>query len=259
MKRIFFLLFGPVFLLALLGSCESGILPPSYRVILPELPPQWWEIPGDCRWRVEWIGPSGLKESADYGGSGPLELELLHAWANPILAWPCWPDKLPGGMFRPAGALYPLDVRGRNISLSWEAGPEALFYLELEQAWGESPEAPALRRPCYFDWFRFRDYLRQEAAPAVRADPWLVNWKNAARGAVQSGFRSSLIKAEETAAVSVIIPAAGPWAGSSPFTGPFSWTAGEVVTLDLKEGAEIFVSPGGIFMVSREGRLWSPW
>jgi hypothetical protein len=260
MKRILFLLFGPVFSLLLFFSCESSILPPSYRVILPELPPQWREILGECRWRVEWVGPSGLKESADYAGPGPLELELLHAWPNPVLAWPCWPGKnLPGGMFRPAGALYPLDIRGRDIALSWEAGPEALFYLELEQAWTESPGAPELRRPHYFDWARLRNYLREEASPALRADPWLVNWKTAARGAVQSGFRTTLVKAEAGTAGSVIVPANGPWTGASPFAGPFPWTAGEVLNMDLKAGAEIFVSPGGIFMVSHEGQLWSPW
>jgi hypothetical protein len=161
-------------------------------------------------------------------------------------------------MFRPAGALYPLDVSGRDMVLSWEAGPEALFYLALDEAWGLSETPQDLRRPQYFDWSRFRDYLRHEAPAAVLADPWLVNWKTAARNAVQSGFRITLIKAD-TEPADVIIPAAGPWIGSSPFQGPFPWTAVETVSLGLKTEVEILVSPGGSFVVSRDGQLWAPW
>jgi hypothetical protein len=238
-------------------SCGSPLLPPSYEVAVPELPSHWREVLGPCRWRVEWIGAGGERETEDYGG-GVLEAELPHAWPNPVLAWPYWPDKgIYPGLFRPAGALYPLDVQGRFLVLSWEAGPEAFFYTALDRASGSAGTDPQ-RRPQYFDWPRFRTYLRTASSELVLSDPWRVNWKSAAEAALGSGFRTTLIKPESGEEAVLSIPADGPWIGSSPFAGPFSWTKDEAVSLELKSEAEIFVSPAGIFAVSSDSRLWSP-
>jgi hypothetical protein len=251
MKRNFF---KTIWLLLLL-SCEDRILPSSYEVCFPEWPSQWLEVLGEGQWRVEWVSPSGKTETADYDGNGALVIALGHAWPGAVLAWPYWPGGgIYPGMFRPAGALYPLDAGDRRIQLSWQAGPEAFFYTVL----GAAGSPGSQRSPQYFDWPRFREYLRAEAPEPVRENPWLVNWRTAAQNTARSGFRTSLVRVEAGEPALITVPGGGPWVGVSPFTGAFPWIQGDSAELDLKDEAELFVSPGGLLFCSNKGIVWVP-
>jgi hypothetical protein len=93
---------------------------------------------------------------------------------------------------------------------------------------------------------------------ALRDDPWLVNWKDAAAKSVSSSFRTSYIKAEERIPAAVEIPCEGPWISASPFAGPETWPAG-IVEIPLGAESEAWVSAGGILMLSKDARLWAEW
>ncbi|MDR2020197.1 MAG: hypothetical protein LBQ14_05450 [Treponema sp.] len=259
----------PVFLLmagffaAGLAACNP-VLPASYRIDLPVPPPLWVELLGSPAWRLEWIndeGEPGLRELAPGRGT---EIEVPQEWASPVIAYPFWPDRgvLPG-IFRPAGAVFPYDVREDRICLSWEAGPEARFYWELAAAWTEYSEAGSspqnTRQGRYFDWPRFRELLRGPDIPeAVRRDPWLADWRSIALSAVQSGFNRQRIKEPVREDLLVTVPQRGPWIGTSPFAEPKDWEAGTSLILKVTDSVDTYLAPGGLLRVSRNIWIWLP-
>ena len=245
------------FLLAALWmSCGPSPLPESYRIKLPASPALRAELLGDCRWRLEWDDSGGRlchTEIAAANGSGGIN--ILAEWPSAILAWPYWPEKgLAAGLFYPAGAIFPFDLSGDTIILSWEAGVEAYFYRELDKARSLNTTN---RIPEFFDWKRFRTLLKGDAPEEIRSDPWLADWKSIAERTVNSGFRSSYIRAETRTETAVIIPHSGPWLGASPFITPEFWGEGEEIFLLLSPRPKIFICPGGLFNVSAQTWLWT--
>jgi hypothetical protein len=180
---------------------------------------------------------------------------------------------------RPAGAVFPYDAAGSHIRLSWEAGVEAAFYLDLAAAaeragWGGaatdgdssgetgdgvSAMPHPLRHPRYFDWPRFRDLLRGDAIPPeIRADPWCADWRSIAARTVQSGFDRRRIKPVEREPLKVTIPGEGPWIGNSPFAEIQHWEAGETVELEAADAVEFRVSPQGLLRYRKGVWIWIP-
>jgi hypothetical protein len=119
-------------------------------------------------------------------------------------------------MMKPSGAIFPWDVSGGDLRLSWEGGVEAVFWKELAEA-EKSSEATGKRLPWYLDWPRFRELLQNGDIPEdVREDPWLADWKDIGERTVQSGFDRRRIKSRTFAGV--LIPGlSGLWIQSSPF------------------------------------------
>ena len=255
-------------------SCGPSPLQEKYQVQLPPSPAFRAELLGEPLWRLEWydpagnlrqremagstnfVGGSGASGSGSAGSGGSGSISILAEWPSAVLAWPYWPDKeLAPGLFCPAGAIFPLDVSGDRIILSWEAGAEGYFYRELDKARGLNTTN---RVPEFFDWKRFRTLLRKEAPDEIRLDPWLADWKSIAERTVRSGFRSSYVRADTRTDMDIIIPHAGPWLGASPFRPAESWGAGEEISLLLTPRPEIFVCPGGMLSVSAYTWLWTP-
>ena len=245
---------GILFSLLLLAACENGPILSSYRPVLPELPGHWKEILGAPRWRLEWISEGGTWQEWE-GSSGQLPpgLSLIQEWTTPVLAWPFWParDLLPGVM-RPAGALFPWDVNGDLLTLSWEGGAAAIFWKELAAA-DRTTTAAEGRLPWYLDWPCFRELVKSGNIPeAVRQDPWLADWKSIAQRTVQSGFdRRRIVSRSFT---EITIPGlGGRWIGSSPFAPPLDAAPDGPLYLKTADTPDTWVSSGAVLKCSTTG------
>ena len=244
--------FFSVLILSTMLSCGPSPLRESYRVSFPSSA-QLTAILGECRWRLEWYDSKGtLRQTTTLDNA---VINILPEWPSAILAWPYWPEKgLAAGLFYPAGALFPFDLSGDTIILSWEAGAEAFFYRELDKL---REQNSTNRVPEFFDWKRFRTFVRENAPEEIRLDPWLADWKAIAERTVNSGFRSSYIRAETRTETAFMCPHDGPWLSFSPFRAAEFWEKDEEVYLPLSAQSEIFVSPGGMLCVSANSFLWT--
>ncbi|MDR2143358.1 MAG: hypothetical protein LBP29_03205, partial [Treponema sp.] len=205
-------LFCALFSLLALAGCANPVLPSRYSLEFPRLPVSWTEVLGTPSWKVEWYNQDGRREFAVVDGHSDTTISVFCEWPSPVTAWPFWPDRgIEAGMFRPAGALYPFDVSGDVLRISWPAGADAGFYQALEEAWAGKENANPLRRAAFFDWQRFRDFFASGAPAELREDPWLVDWKEAARKTVKSGFWTSYVKARNQTVTEIPVPHDGPW------------------------------------------------
>ncbi|MCL2602172.1 MAG: hypothetical protein FWD91_05095 [Treponema sp.] len=244
-------------LLALLASCEHAAARVSYQPVLPELPEHWRGILGEPHWRLQWIGSGGVwhqRETAP--GSALPEIALMAEWATPVLAWPFWPERgIPPGMMRPSGALFPWDVRGGDLHISWEGGVPAFFWKSFAQAErsAQPSTAAAKRLPWNFDWPRFRELLASENIPrAVRDDPWLADWAFIAARTLQSGFDRRRITSRTF--TELAIPGAdGRWIGSSPFAAPIDAQTDGTLVIGVSATADTWISSSGVLGASTSG------
>jgi hypothetical protein len=189
-----------------------------------------------------------------------ITIPVFPEWPSPVTAWPFWPDKgMEAGMFRPAGALYPFDVSGGVLRISWRGGVDAGFYRALEEAYAGKENANPRRRAGFFDWPRFRAFFVSGAPEEPREDPWLIDWKETAEKTVNSGFRTSYLKARKRTVTEVLIPHNGPWFSASPFRAAENRTEGTTEPAALPEEIELWVCPGGMLFLSAGTRLWVPW
>jgi len=241
---------------------------------LPELPCAWVSILGEPSWRVEWVAPDGKKQTADFlpaingdGALSRLEIEIPVTWTSPVTAWPYWSNlNLFPGAFKPAGALFPFDVSGDYLLLSWEAGPCTVFYWELALAYNKNAPQNTVRIPANFDWQRFRElFLSETLSEAIREDPWLVNWRSFAERTVLSGFdRRRLVP---QTAESITLPISehlrtkwqGHWYGTSPFAKPLFFKDGELPVFPVLEGLNVWVSAEGLLKVSGNSWMFTAW
>jgi hypothetical protein len=237
MKKLFIL---PVLLC--LSGCGPGLWEMPCLIELPEFPPHWKEVFGEIRWRLEWINPRGGKEVRELAEGGRMEISVMPEWPSPVLARPFVSGRVRPGLLKAAGAIFPHDVSGNSLILSWQGGVDASFYWELaaasESLAAELSAQAAKRRPQYFDWPRFRALFTEGvAAEDIRADPWLAGWKDIARKTVQSGFNSRYISAENR--TDIAVPGcSGLWTGTSPFAAP------------------IIAEDGAVFPARQEADIW---
>jgi len=245
-------------------SCGLSPLPDQFRVVFPAVPPQWVELLGEPYWHLEWYNPAGKLQSTEITKQGTAaiggytgEIAVLTQWPSAVVAWPYWPEKaLVQGMFYPAGAIYPFDVCGQSIKLSWPGGVDAYFYRELDKV---RELNQSNRMPEWFDWKRFHSLLWEEAPEDLRADPWLANWKDIAGKTVNSGFRKTLLKVEKRVIIGTILPHDGPWIWPSPFKLSESGQKGEEIPLSLGPRPEYLVCSGGVLCISRHNQAWVQW
>ena len=254
MKTIFFQFAVVLSACILLVSC--GDSSPKYAVVPPQPPKDWVLLLGEPNWRLEWLDSDGQRHLADILPGSRIEIELPPTWASPVTAWPYWPDKnLPVGLFRPCGAIFPFDVRGESLNLSWKAGPDTVFYWELAFANDQN----ALKIPANFDWPRFREFFETEALnEAVLKNPWLVDWRNVAEKTISSSFdRRRLVP---QAAEQVTIPvSAGPWHGTSPFEEPLYFAEDESPAFPVRPGVNVWISNEGILRCSSKTWVFAAW
>jgi hypothetical protein len=251
--------FCAFFSLLVLAGCANPVLRSGYVLEFPGIPESWAEVLGTPSWKVEWHNRNGNRESAVVEGDAGITIPVFSEWPGPVTAWPFWPDRgIDPGMFRPAGALYPFDVSGGVLRISWHGGADAGFYRAMEEERARKENADPRRQAAFFDWPRFRAFFASGAPAELREDPWLTDWKEAAEKTINSGFRTSYLKARKQTVMEVLIPHDGPWLSSSAFREAENWTAGSSESLALSTEAELWVCPGGLLFLSQNAKLWVP-
>ena len=240
-----------IFAVSLLFSGCEDLLQTTYVLKLPQTPDSgystgdWVSILGAPHWRLEWLDTNGQMQKADIRPGENLVVELPVTWVNPVTAWPYWPShNLIPGQFMPAGALFPFDVYEGSLVLSWESGPDVIFYRELSFAGDKNLS----RSPAYFDWNRFRGLFRDKMLDeAVLKDPWLVDWRSVAEKTVASGFDRRRLVPKPSKLIT--IPALGAsthWFGASPFAKPLIFAENENPAFPVSAGVNVWISTEGI-------------
>jgi hypothetical protein len=232
---------------------EDAIIRDSYTLILPDLPEAWLVVLGEPYWHIEWVNKEGSVQSAEiYPGANASAAEIMQEWTTPVTAWPYWPEKgLKYGIMKPAGALFPLDVSGGRVNLSWNGGIDAVFYRELAAINSEK------RLPHQFNWVRFRELFQGADLPEeILKDPWLADWKSIAVKTAASGFDHRRINVQKYSTLSLAIPADGPWISSSPFMRVSDWKLRQSVVIKITEQAVSYFCPQGILRCSSGAWMW---
>jgi hypothetical protein len=226
-----------------------------YTLELPDLPPAWEMILGSPHWQIEWLNDTGRLERATIRGKDKITVSLPPTYASAVLARPFWPDKgLIPGIFRPAGALFPFDVCGTNLGLSWQSGIDANLFWELAEfsAGTNEPERAVLRQPQNFNWPRFRLLFADPTLNAdIRGDPWLADWHSIAEKIVRSGFDKRRLVPEPRSELTVPV-GPGPWIGASPFAPPLLFEG--VPVFPVRGTADTWVSADS--MVRCNTKAW---
>jgi len=249
-------------------SCEGVFLASGsrYTLDLPNLPYTWETMLGNPHWQIEWFDGEGKKRSAMMPGGGRLEIFLPGTLANPVLALPFWPKKgIAPGVFKPAGAIFPFDVSGGRIVLSWQGGVDATLFMELARSVNSAADGglppggnASLRLPWNFNWPRFRRLFDDPALNGeVRADPWLADWSGIAARTVQSGFDRRRLVPEARNGLEIPL-GGGPWIGTSPFAAPMFFDANPVFLVRASPSAlaDTWVSAGGLLRINTQAWVW---
>jgi hypothetical protein len=250
MKTLYFkLTLVPVLILWLAGCREA--FPARYGLELPQVPETLVALLGEPLWRIEWVSSDGEMRKRDIARGERIEIDPPVTWTNAVLAWPWWPESgLIPGFFRPAGGLFPYDTGGGTLHLSWEAGPDAVFYWEMAYANGGN----AKRIPANFDWPGFRELFKADVINGkVKNDPWLADWRYIAEKTVESGFDRRRLVPESSESVNIPVPG-GPWYGTSPFADPLSFERGAIPLFPVRPGVNVWVSGEGILRCN--GKAW---
>jgi len=245
-----------VIALALQLTCCGDRFSSRFALEFPMAPEPWVSLLGEPHWRAEWLDPGGRKQTADVLPGGSLEVELPVTWTNPVTARPYWPGlNLFAGLFMPAGALFPFDVNGSRLCLSWEAGIDTVFYWELAQA----DSLDNSKTPAKFDWPRFRELFQSENLNAdIRHDPWLVDWRFVAEKTIEANFDRRRLVPQNT--ISMNIPASsGPWYGTSPFANPLSFAEQEPPSFPIRPGLNLWICREGILRVNGNSWVFMEW
>jgi hypothetical protein len=242
-------------LIAGLSSC-NGIAGRSYRLAMPELPPAWQSILGGAHWRIEWIDNEGTVQTAGTPLAAKFAVTVINDAASPVLAYPYWPDRnLDPGDVKPAGAIFPWDVRSGAIKLSWRGGVDAFLWRALSRAGNAKREAAS------FNWKRWREAWQDGSFPAEAVrDPWLCDWESIAAKTAASGFNKKRVVAADYPLLALSGEAReDTWYGVSPFDTGTSAAPDEPLFLPVRPHVSVAFSASGIIRYSAEGVLSRPW
>jgi len=244
----------------ILHGCGESLSDSRYIVQTPELPPAWEALLGSPYWRVEWLHSDGRKKAAIVQGGGEAAISLPATWVSAVSAAPFWPDRgISPGIFKSAGAIFPFDVSGKNLVLSWQGGVDANLYWEFINAVHAVPGKAgqeAVRLPWNFNWPRFRLLFDDPTLNAeIRGDPWLADWNGIAAKIVQSGFDKRRLVPEARSDLAIPV-SPGPWIGASPFATPLFFEATPV--FPVRTAADTWVSAEGILRCNTEAWILLP-
>jgi len=262
MKNIYFKL-TIILIVSVHFICCADRFPSSYILEFPETPEPWVSLLGKPHWQLEWLGANGKKQTryCPPDRHKTIEIELPVTWTNPVTAWPYWPEyNLTPGVFKPAGVLFPFDVKNDRLCLSWEAGADTVFYWELAFANRNNYS----RLPANFDWPRFRELFKTGVLnEAVCKDPWLINWRPVAERTVSGNFDRRRLVAEPAISRTIPVPA-GTWYGTSPFAMPIIFTEADIknnggAVFPVRSGINVWISEKGILRVNTGAWIFVEW
>jgi len=257
---------APAFRLAFLLACLTALtacaerFPSGYLLELPSLPESWASLLGEPCWRLEWLDPDGSRKMTHImindESAQNIRINIPITWVNAVTAWPYWPEhNIIPGLFKPAGAIFPLDVNGNRLHLTWEAGVDTVFFWELAVA----NEDNFSRLPVNFDWLRFRELFQQEIlTEAVCEDPWVVDWRSAAEKTTAGNFDRRRLVPEKTGTMAIPVPESV-WHGTSPFAKPLSFAEEEPSIFPVRQNVNAWVSEAGILRASAEAWIFIEW
>jgi hypothetical protein len=184
-------------LLSILLVCWSCAFDPEIdelRLRFPRLPDSWRETGADFRFELSYRDDSGKELRLD-AAPGETRAASIGRRAQVFVARPYVRGFIETGILKPAGAVYPEEVSGRELSLTWEGGPGA-------------ETAALLAKAGYpigsFDWRRFR-----AEALARAGDPWRLDPVSCARSVLEGGFSSSCLSPEPLVPTAVPLPGGG--------------------------------------------------
>jgi hypothetical protein len=254
--------------LCTLLTCSGPRSTLSVSLAFPPVPPAWETLLPSAQWKLEWVDPQGLLRMETLKNpSGTLDLAADRS--SPVLAYPFWPSiNIPPGLVKPCGAIFPFDLqntpgdtllgwgkKGEGVlQLSWIGGVAGYFFKALAASEGDQKTVPER-----FDWPRFGALLKDPAlSPAVREDPWLVDWLGVAQRTRASGFDRRRLVPRPQGTLSLLVPAEGPWVNGDPFVPPPPWTVGSRVELSALEEPGTLFSPSGFLRYSTSGWAWFP-
>jgi hypothetical protein len=258
-----------------LFGCGESLVDTRYKLELPELPATWETMLDRPHWRVEWVNDKGRKEIKIIPERGSLEIDLPPTIASAVSAFPFWPEMgINPGIFKPAGAIFPFDVSGKSLVLSWRGGVDAALYWEFlkvasRTGFEEDTTPPEVdiplgaeravvpRLPWNFDWPRFRQLFDDSSLNVeILADPWLADWHSIASKIVQSGFdkRRLVPKARNSLHIPV---GQGPWIGTSPFASPLYFETNPVFLVSAT--ADTWISSEGLLRCNTEAWIVIEW
>lgn len=250
-----------VFIISVITACDLAVpdvLPQTVEVFLslPDLPASWFSVLGSPAWHIEWPVADGSVRRVDLPAGSytiPVALSLRHP--TPICAYPFWPQLgIDPKRTKPAGALFPLDLKDRVCRLTWLGGVEAVFYQFLGSSTGDPRYGPEC-----FNWRRFRALFDEATVPApVLADPWCVDWSLVAEKTRKGGFDSRRLVPRETKGLAVSFPVPGPWVSGSPFCLGSPSEGLSFFTVQASMAVDTFLSTHGIIVYTWDGMVYIP-
>jgi hypothetical protein len=187
------------------------------RIILrfPENPPAWRGA-GNPRYELAYRDAAGSKIRLDSGPGDGIPITLERGRDQAFLAYPYMADYLWPGVLKPAGAVYPGELAGDELALTWEGGLGASAARSLE---GSGYPIGTV------DWRR----IAAEAKKRV-GDPWAIGFRPIAAALLNGSFGMATLKPDALLPVRVPLSARSrdgatgetgtreaSWAADSPF------------------------------------------
>ena len=230
-----------------------------YVSVLPDLP-ESWALLGEPDWYLEWLDSNGLIRHKTIGKGERQQIDLFPRLVSAVTAWPFWPEKGIGkGLFKPAGALFPYDIDGERIILSWKAGLDAVFYSELAIAEKKYPRQKVPRFPSNFNWPKFRELFADEILnEKIIKDPWLADWRLIAEKTVQSGFDRRRMVPQLYTDLAVPVPA-GYWYSDSPFAVPLFFAEGNSTVFPASDTGSTWFCSKGVLRCKPNTWIFTEW
>lgn len=203
------LCFLPAIGCLLSAACSWFSTTTEVPVRLPEPPEHWRQAFPDLTFRI--VTPSG-EETA-----GVVRLPKVANW--PVLAVPT----ARGVRLPPAGALWPWDLSGEELVVSWEGGPAAEVFAGLVR---EGVDIAPING----------ERLLEEMGSRCAGDPWALDLVHIADRLASGVFRVTdirLLPCRDVELAETLLPPAPPgeWFLESPFRSPLDPEPGQPLRL----------------------------
>jgi hypothetical protein len=191
------------------AACSWFSATTEVPVRVPEPPEHWRRAFPDLAFRI--LTPSGE------GTAGLVRLPKVPNW--PVLAVPT----ARGVPLPPAGALWPWDLEGEELVLSWEHGPAAEVFAALVR---EGVDIAPING----------ERLLEEMGPRGAGDPWALDLAHISERLASGIFRVTdirLLPCRDVELAEALLPPApsGEWFLESPFCSPLALEPGQPLRL----------------------------